>query len=291
MDCSVARMVTCPPIVRISSPPVRSAVGSTVGIPSCNRGGRGYQQPSPRIIVSLGPFPAVAAAWSPWMSLSTCARPFARCTAFRDAPISGSSSGGRQTTPCSGSGRDADQQAQRLAITQALLGIATSLLVHISWRKPEVRALAVGAYHRLEQEHPHITQKAFCEAMALPTRTLRHWLAHPEPEAPASTSPVAPSPPALPPRKRPPRRPRSSFQVVLPDTQLAGDTTGLSAASSKAGSYGPISLHSGLCSRYTASCRAKTALGPRRCLVEFAGKTWGIMTGWGRIDRCLTSRT
>ncbi len=125
--------------------------------------------------------------------------------------------------------RDADQQAQRLAITQALLGIATSLLVHISWRKPAVRALAVGAYHRLEQEHPRLTQKAFCEAMALPTRTLRHWLAHPEPEAPASTSPVAPAPPALPPRKRPPRRPRFSFQVVLPDTQLAGDTTGLSA--------------------------------------------------------------
>ncbi len=65
--------------------------------------------------------------------------------------------------------------------------------------------------------------------MALPTRTLRHWLARPEPEAPASTSPVAPAPPALPPRKRPPRRPRFSFQVVLPETQLAGDTTGLSA--------------------------------------------------------------
>jgi hypothetical protein len=126
--------------------------------------------------------------------------------------------------------READAQARRLAVTQALLGIATSLLAHISWRRPAVRPLVVGAYRRLEQEHPKLTQKAFCEALALAPRTLRHWLAHPEPEAAAAVSPVAPPAPDTPtPRQRSPRRPRFGFQVVLPGTQLAGDTTGLSA--------------------------------------------------------------
>lgn len=125
--------------------------------------------------------------------------------------------------------READAQAQRLAVTQALLGIATSVLAHISWRKPAVRILVVGAYLRLQQEQPRLTQKAFCEALALSPRTLRHWLAHPEPETSASASPVAPPAPATPPRQRPPRRPRFGFQLVLPGTQLAGDTTDLSA--------------------------------------------------------------
>lgn len=126
--------------------------------------------------------------------------------------------------------RQADAQAQSLAVTQALLGVATSLLAHISWRKPAVRVLVVGAYLRLQQEQPRLTQKAFCEAMALSPRTLRHWLAHPEPEASASASPVAPPAPATSaPRQRPPRRPRFGFQLVLPGTQLAGDTTDISA--------------------------------------------------------------
>jgi len=122
--------------------------------------------------------------------------------------------------------RQADAQAQRLAVTQALLGIATRVLAHLSWRKPAVRALVVGAYLRLRQEQPGLTQKDFCEALALSPRTLRHWLAHPEPEA--SASPVAPPPPPKSPRRRPPRRPRFGFQLVLPGTQLAADTTDLS---------------------------------------------------------------
>ncbi len=125
--------------------------------------------------------------------------------------------------------RNADEQAQRLAVTQALLGIASGLLAHVSWRKPAVHALVVGAYLRLAQEHPRLTQKAFCEALSLSPRTLRHWLAHPGPDALASTSPVEPESPVPSPRKRPPRRPRFGFQVVLPATQLAGDTTSLSA--------------------------------------------------------------
>lgn len=126
--------------------------------------------------------------------------------------------------------RQADAQTQHLAVTQALLGIATDVLAHISWRKPAVRALVVGAYLRLQQQHPKLTQKDFCEALSLSPRTLRHWLAHPDPETPASASPVPPPAPATTtPRKRPPRRKRFGFQLVLPGTQLAGDTTNLSA--------------------------------------------------------------
>jgi hypothetical protein len=125
--------------------------------------------------------------------------------------------------------READQQAQRLAITQALLSVATPLLRHISWRKPAVRALVLGAYLRLKQEQPQLTQKAFCEAIALSPRSLRHWLANPKLDAEVASSPVKPTPPVKPPRKRPPRRPRFGFEVVLPDTQLAGDTTDITA--------------------------------------------------------------
>lgn len=125
--------------------------------------------------------------------------------------------------------RVAVSRTQRLAVTEALLGIASALLAHNSWRKPAVKALVVGAYQRLREEHPGLTQKAFCEALALPSRTFREWLSHPEKTSPAPADPIAASPPASPPRKRPPRRPRFTFDRVLPETQLAGDTTDLSA--------------------------------------------------------------
>ncbi|MFC1482505.1 hypothetical protein ACFL51_01735 [Myxococcota bacterium] len=112
--------------------------------------------------------------------------------------------------------REAVAQAQRLAVTQALLRAATGLLAHICWRKPAVRTLVVGAYLRLQQEQPRLTQKDFCEALALSPRTLRHWLAHPELAAPASASPVARAPASPAPRQRPPRRSRFGFQLVLP---------------------------------------------------------------------------
>lgn len=116
-----------------------------------------------------------------------------------------------------------------LAVTEALLGIASALLAHISWREPAVKAFVVGAYQRLRKEHPQLTQTAFCEALALSSRTLREWLAHPEKTSFSPDNPIAASPPASPPRKRPPRRPRFTFDRVLPETQLAGDTTDLSA--------------------------------------------------------------
>ena len=52
-------------------------------------------------------------------------------------------------------------------------------------------------------------------------------MAHSDRAAPAS--PVASPPQKKPPRKRPPRRPRFGFDVVLPDTQIAADTTDLQA--------------------------------------------------------------
>lgn len=125
--------------------------------------------------------------------------------------------------------RAADVQAQHLSHTQALLGVASGLLAYVSWRKPAVRALVVGAYLRLQQEPPQLTQKAFCEALSLPSRTLRCWLAHPEKDVSTPSTPIAPTPPTAPPRSRLPRRPRFGFNIVLPETQLAGDTTDLTA--------------------------------------------------------------
>ena len=47
------------------------------------------------------------------------------------------------------------------------------------------------------------------------------------PESASRPAAVAPQTPPRTPRKRPPRRPRFGFDVTLPDTQLAGDTTDL----------------------------------------------------------------
>lgn len=115
--------------------------------------------------------------------------------------------------------------ARELAISNALLALATSILEHVPLRAHAVRSLVVGAWLRLSAEHPSLTQKQFCDALSVPARTLRSWLpARPENE-PTAPPPTADPPP--PPRKRPPRRRRFSFDVVLPATQLAGDTTEL----------------------------------------------------------------
>jgi transposase InsO family protein len=122
--------------------------------------------------------------------------------------------------------RDTDALAKRLALTQALLEITSTLCSYLSWRRPALRALVLGAYLRLRQEHPTLTQHEFCEALALSPRTLRHWLANHDPKAPPA-SPRQEKPATSPPRKRPPRRPRFGFQLLLPETQLAADTTDL----------------------------------------------------------------
>ena len=112
-------------------------------------------------------------------------------------------------------------------LLSSLLGVTTELLRHVSFRKPAIRALVVGAYLRLKQAHPGLTKERFCQAISLSPRTFRYWMAHSDRAAPAS--PVASPPQKKPPRKRPPRRPRFGFDVVLPDTQIAADTTDLQA--------------------------------------------------------------
>lgn len=129
--------------------------------------------------------------------------------------------------------RSAAQKAARgdgdreLLIARSLLSVATSILRHVPLRKPAVRSLILGAWLRLSAEHPYsLTQKEFCAALALSPRTLRSWRAAPPA---AKTSAATHKPPPPPPRKRPPRRPRFSFDLLLPDTQLTADTTDLQA--------------------------------------------------------------
>lgn len=121
-----------------------------------------------------------------------------------------------------------DRHAERdeLAILRALLAIARELLAFVPRRHLHVRALFVGAWLRLRDEHPTLTMKRFCQTLGLADRTLRHWLAHIPRESKSTTAPPPPEPT---PRRRPPRRPRFGFDVVLPDTQYAADTTQLQA--------------------------------------------------------------
>lgn len=117
--------------------------------------------------------------------------------------------------------------AQHSALGDALLDVATALLQHISLRKPAVRSLIIGAYLRLKQRYPELTKKYFCAAIALSERTFRHWMKHPDLRAGGTK--VAPPPENKPPKQRPPRRARFGFDVTLPDTQVAADTTDLNA--------------------------------------------------------------
>jgi hypothetical protein len=114
------------------------------------------------------------------------------------------------------------------AITTALLALATDLLAHLRWRGSALRALVVGAYLRLQEQHPALTQQRFCATLNLASRTLRHWLSHPPDAAPLPADPVAPPPLPKTPRPRPLRRPHFGLQEVLPGTQFAADTTDLS---------------------------------------------------------------
>ena len=112
-----------------------------------------------------------------------------------------------------------------LALTRALLEAASSLLGEARIRgNKTVRALAVGAWLRLHAEHA-ISQARFCNALAVPERTLRDWLKRPAPPERA-----AQPPPDMPPKRtRPARRGRFGFDVTLPQTQIAGDTTDVKA--------------------------------------------------------------
>jgi hypothetical protein len=120
------------------------------------------------------------------------------------------------------------QREAELASTRALLEVATAILSRVSLRRRGVQSLIVGAWQRLHGIH-RLTQEQFCRALALSPRTLRDWIARdrcdPQPSAAYLEDPAPP--PA--PHRRPPRRPRFGFDVLLPETQFAGDTTNLKA--------------------------------------------------------------
>lgn len=131
-------------------------------------------------------------------------------------------------------GRPTSQPTQDddLGMLRALLAVATTLLAQVNFRQPVFRALVVGAWLRLGTESPQLTQARFCETLALPTRTLRSWLANnpPTPQplvepkqtaAPSGTRKRSDNP-------RKPRRPRFRFDLVVPHTQIGADTTDLS---------------------------------------------------------------
>jgi len=120
------------------------------------------------------------------------------------------------------------QDSEQLALTRALLAVATSILAHVPRRSARVRSLIVGAWLRLRAEYPWLTQKQFCLTLSLSPRTLRSWINRlPETEATSALGP--PAPPSRPPKRRPPQRRRFSFDVVLPETQLTADTSDLRA--------------------------------------------------------------
>ncbi len=128
----------------------------------------------------------------------------------------------------------ADRAAQADAIERpvlgALLALATSLLRHVRLCGPAVRAIVVGAFVRLRAEHPSLTQKRFCEALALSERTFRDWTKRERSTGPGPVVTPQPKPtPAPPPRQPRLRRPRFRLNLVVPGTQLLTDTTGLSA--------------------------------------------------------------
>jgi hypothetical protein len=123
--------------------------------------------------------------------------------------------------------RARDDDRRELVRLRALLAVATTILGLVSPDKPAVRDAVVGAWRRLSTELPSLTKTAFCAALALSERTLRHWLHAPRAAAP--TSPPSSHPPSCGPRKRPPRRPRFTFDVFLAGNQVGGDTTNLSA--------------------------------------------------------------
>ncbi|MDP6942965.1 MAG: hypothetical protein QF464_02350 [Myxococcota bacterium] len=124
--------------------------------------------------------------------------------------------------------RDMEQAREQNTLLSALLETATSLLAQHPVRSSLARALVVGAWLRLAAEHPTLlTKKRFCEALAVSERTFRHWLSREPGKRPAAPKNTALKPDKPP--KRPPRRGRFGFDVTVPDTQMAADTTDLCA--------------------------------------------------------------
>ena len=136
----------------------------------------------------------------------------------------------RRGRPCFQPTQDAE-----VALLKALLQVATSLLAQVNLSRPSLRALVVGAWLRLRTPPTQLTQRRFCQALALSPRTLRSWLTAqataPEAKPTTQPGPVPATSPGTRKRKaraRKPRRPRFRFDLTVPGTQLGADTTGLS---------------------------------------------------------------
>lgn len=125
-----------------------------------------------------------------------------------------------------------DKAAAERDIMAALLEVASSLLAQCRLTGPVFRALVVGAWLRLKAKHPSLTKARFCEALTVPERTFRQWLKTNQPACAPKPKPKpnneTPKPPKTK-KKRPPRRGRFDFSVVVPDTQVAADTTDIKA--------------------------------------------------------------
>lgn len=121
-----------------------------------------------------------------------------------------------------------NQDAGELARCRALLDVTQSLLAHLPLQRATVRAAIVGAFKRLKQQHG-ISQERFCQALSLPARTLRSWLA-----ATPSTQASPTTPPTNEHKKETKKKPRRrrgrfGFDLTLPDTQIGADTTDIMA--------------------------------------------------------------
>jgi hypothetical protein len=120
--------------------------------------------------------------------------------------------------------RDAEAE---LAQARALLDVATSLLQAVSLRGNKVRVLLVGAWLRLQQGNSTISCRRFCATLGVSERAFRRWrnAAAVQVESGSGIGKAEPVPSK--PKPSPPRRGRFNFDVTLPETQFAADTTDL----------------------------------------------------------------
>lgn len=114
-----------------------------------------------------------------------------------------------------------------LAQVRALLDVATSILRAVPLRGKKVRALLVGAWLRLQEVAPSISCRQFCATLGISERAFRRWRNTTTVDVDSGGDVVEPKPKPQKPKPRPPRRGRFSFDVTLPDTQIAADTTDL----------------------------------------------------------------
>jgi len=121
--------------------------------------------------------------------------------------------------------RNAEQDARdtEFCIMRELLATATQMLSLMPPRVRIARDVVIGAWQRL-RTMAGMTQQRFCKALGVSERTLRDWMQKPARRQPAHTSP-----PKQRKQKKRMRRGRFGFEVTLPGTQYAADTTDLRA--------------------------------------------------------------